>query len=304
MVLLFAGLNLTGCRAKIPRPWPATADIYPPYHQIENVPFFPQEAYQCGPAALGMALHWSGSHVDPSILTAEVFTPSRQGSLQSAMIGAARRHGRVAYLLSNPSNLVKEIAAGHPVVVLQNLGLSLFPVWHYAVVIGYDLTRETVTLHSGKTPRLRQSVKLFDRTWARGDYWGLLVLPPSRLPATARSHEFISAVLGLEKSRQWQAAVVGYQAALSRWPESFHARMGLGNSYYALGNNVAAENEFREVIRRFPTDGSAHNNLAQVLWAQGRKEEALTEARRAVSLGGPLIELYRKTLEEIRTSPP
>ncbi len=68
------------------------------------------------------------------------------------MIGAARRHGRVAYVISSPEELLVEVAAGNPVIVLQNLGLSWVPVWHYAVVIGYDGDADMVTLHSGETP--------------------------------------------------------------------------------------------------------------------------------------------------------
>lgn len=304
VVGLLAGLIIVGCRAGIPPRWQPGPEAAGLRSEIVTVPFFPQEAYQCGPAALAMALGWSGRPVEPDRLTAEVFTPSRRGSLQAAMVGAARRHGRVAYLISNPSDLMAELAAGHPVVVLQNLGLSWFPVWHYAVVIGYDLPRDTVTLHSGAMSGLHQPLRVFDRTWARSDYWGLLVLPPSRLPATAQEQAYVAAVLGLEKSRMWRDAVVGYRTALSRWPGNRYARMGLGNSYYGLEDYGAAEAVFQEVIRRFPGDGSAFNNLAQVLWRQGRTAEALAAARQAVALGGPLVDIYRRTLDEIRSAPP
>jgi hypothetical protein len=48
----------------------------------------------------------------------------------------------------------------------------------------------------------------------------------------------------------------------------------------------------------------AFNNLAHVLLSVGRREEALSAARRAVSLGGPHQELFRRTLEEIQTAAP
>jgi tetratricopeptide (TPR) repeat protein len=117
-------------------------------------------------------------------------------------------------------------------------------------------------------------------------------------------HNYISAVLGLEKARQWQAAIEGYNTALVRWPDSLSARMGLGNSYYALGDLESAETAFREATRRFPTDGMAYNNLAQVLWDQGKQQDALEAARRAVDLGGPLVEEYRRTLKEIQAGKP
>lgn len=247
-----------------------------------------------------MALEWSGVPSNPEALAPEVFTPSRKGSLQLSIIAASRRHGRVAYPVSGPDALLAEVSAGHPVIVLQNLGFSWFPSWHYAVVIGYDLSEGVMFLHSGITPRKQISLKLFEYTWARSDYWGLLVLPPSHLPATATEHEYISAVLGLEKTGRWKAAVKGYETALNRWPDSLLAHIGLGNSYYALGDLESAEKTFQEATRRYPTEGSVFNNLAEVLWKQGKNQEALKAACKAVELGGPLANEYQKTLEEIQ----
>jgi tetratricopeptide (TPR) repeat protein len=124
------------------------------------------------------------------------------------------------------------------------------------------------------------------------------------LPATATEHAFVSAVLGLEKAGQWQAAVEGYKTTLARWPDSLGAHMGLGNSYYALGDKRMAEAAFREATRRFPTNGVAFNNLAQVLWEQEKQQEAVEAARKAVELGGPLVNTYRKTLEQTQAGKP
>jgi tetratricopeptide (TPR) repeat protein len=286
------------------RQWPQPTEALPIRHELDTVPFYPQEAYQCGPASLAMTLTWSGIQVDPEAITPEVFTPSLKGSLQSAMISTARRRGRVAYPISGAEEMLEEVAAGHPVIILQNLGLSWYPVWHYAVLVGYDLELGIVLLHSGVTSQKRLSLRVFNNTWARGDYWGLLVLPPSRLPATATEHNYVSAVLGLEKAQQWQAAIEGYNTALARWPDSLSARMGLGNSYYALGDLVSAEAAFREATIRFPTSGMAYNNLAQVLWERDNRKEALEAARKAVDLGGPLVEEYRRTLKEIQAGKP
>ena len=301
LLVLIASTMFPGCGGLFVRQWPQPSEHLPVSHELDSVPFYQQEAYQCGPASLSMVLTWSGIRANPETITPEVFTPSRKGSLQSAMIGAARRHGRLAYLITDPDSLLEEVAAGHPVIVLQNLGLSWYPVWHYAVVVGYDLHKGTLILHSGVTPRKTLSFKVFYKTWARSDYWGLLVLPPSRLPARATKHNYVSAVLGLEKARQWRAAIEGYNSVLARWPDSLAALIGLGNSYYALGELESAEAAFREATRRFPTEGTAFNNLAQVLWEQGKQQDALEAASRAVELGGPLVEEYRRTLKEIQT---
>jgi len=196
--------------------------------------------------------------------------------------------------------MLAEVAAGHPVIALENLRLSWYTVWHYAVVIGYDLSQGIVIMHSGVTPQKQISLRVFENTWARSDYWGLLVLPASRLPATAKEGDYISAVLGLEQARQWRHAVEAYKAALLRWPESLSILMGLGNSYYALRDLEYAETAFRRATSLHPNNGAAFNNLAHVLWKQGKQQAALDAARRAVELGGSLVNVYRKTLEEIQ----
>ena len=291
-----------GCAGSMSRQWSMPFNDIPSQYHISSVPFFPQTTDQCGPASLAMTLVWSGVSTDSERLSSVVYTPSLKGSLQPAMIGAARRHGRVAYVLSSPKALLAEVAAGHPVIVLQNLGLSWVPVWHYAVVIGYDADSGIVFLHSGETPAKEMALRVFDNTWSRGRYWGLLTLPPGRLPATATETSYIEAVLGLEKAHRWPEAIEGYHTALNKWPANLSAHMGIGNAYYAMGDLPAAGQSFAEATRQFPAEGAAFNNLAQVLFEQGSKEAALTAAEKAVSIGGPMSGVFKETLEEIKSS--
>jgi tetratricopeptide (TPR) repeat protein len=277
----------SGCATTPINKWNQASGNVPPYHELSAVPFFPQKEYQCGPASLAMALAWSGLQIDADELAPQVYTPSLKGSLQPAMIAAARRHGRVAYPISGANALLKEIAAGHPVIVLQNLGLSWVPAWHYAVVIGYDLDKAIIILHSGITNQKKTALRTFENTWARSKHWGLVVLPPSLLPATAEENPYVKAVVGLERARQWPAAVEGYKTALNRWPQSLAAHIGLSNSYYAQGDLESARKVLQKTTILFPEEGVAFNNLAHVLWKQGKKLEAIKAAPRALMLGGP-----------------
>ena len=302
--LILGLLIFSGCATAPTKKWYQASENIPPKHELKAVPFFPQEEYQCGPASLAMTLAWSGLQIDADELAPQVYTPSLKGSLQPAMVAAARRHGRVAYPISGANALLKEIAGGHPVIVLQNLGLSWIPVWHYAVVIGYDLDKAVIILHSGITNQKTIALKAFENTWARSEHWGLVVLPPNRLPATAEESSYVKAVVGLEKARQWTAAVEGYKTALSRWPQSLSAYIGLSNSYYARGDLQSARKVLQKTTILFPEEGVAFNNLAQVLWKQGKKQEAIKAARQAVKLGGPFVEQYQKTLDEIQSDMP
>ncbi len=294
---------LAGCAGTAVR-WPPPSAGLPPNRLLADVPFFAQEEYQCGPAALAMALVWSGLEVTPAELTEKVYTASLRGSLQPAMIAAARRLGRLAYGIRGPEALLREVAAGRPVIVLQNLGVSWAPVWHYAVVIGYDMAADEVILHTGASAQRSRPWPLFLNTWSRGEFWGLLVLRATDLPATAEERAYLEAALGLETAGRFSEAAQAYRTALARWPGNLAALMGLGNSAYAQGRLAAAGAAFREAAVTHPQSGAAWNNLAHVLLLQGQRAEALDAALRAVALGGSLAPTFQKTLDEILEAGP
>src|SRR3569623_3188919 len=83
-ILLLMIVVLSGCAAPLQSTaWRATlpAELT---HAVElaAVPFFPQERYQCGPAALATVLASSGAAVTADELAPQVYLPARQGSLQ------------------------------------------------------------------------------------------------------------------------------------------------------------------------------------------------------------------------------
>lgn len=271
--------------------------------EIAATPFFAQEDYQCGPAALAMALVHAGRAATPESLLPQVFLPARKGSLQAEMLATARRHDLLAYPLApRLEDLLQELAAGTPVVVLQNLALDWVPQWHYAVAIGYDLDAREIVLRSGVTRRLTMSLDTFEHTWARSGYWAMLALPAERLPATAIEPTYVAAVASLERIAP-AAARRGYETALARWPQSAAARIGLGNASYAMHDLPAAATAYQRATQDHPMAADAWNNLAQVLQELGSRDAALAAAHRAVALGGPRQSAYRETLEGILRSP-
>jgi tetratricopeptide (TPR) repeat protein len=270
--------------------------------EIREVPFFPQESLQCGPAALAAALGWAGEAVTPEELSGQVFTPALGGTLESALVAGARRHARLVHRIRDERELLLELAAGNPVVVLQQRGLEPLPLWHWAVAIGYELDEGVLVMHSGATPARRIGLGRFDRTWSRGGRVGLVVLPPERLAATASEERVLEAAAALEQAGQPVAAARAYASALERWPASFGLRMGLGNSLYAQGDVAGAARAFAAAAEGHPAQAAAQNNLAHALARLGRREDALAAARRAVELGGPDADTYRATLREIQES--
>ena len=278
----------------------ATAEAYPQPVELAAVPFFPQEEYQCGPAALATVLNWAGASVTPAELVPEVYLPERRGSLQLELIGAARRQGRIPYVLRPElESVFTEVASGNPVLILQNLSFWWYPKWHYAVVVGFDLPGDRIVLRSGREQRHDIPIEIFERTWRRSHYWAMVVMPPDLLPFTAEEIPYVQAVAPLERLSLWQETATAYATALKRWPKSLAARMGLGNSRYARGDMRGAEEAFRQATQEHPEAAVAFNNLAQTLAEQNRWQEALEAAQRAVALGGPQLASFRETLKQI-----
>ena len=273
----------------------------PPRTELDTVPFFAQEEYQCGPAALAMALNAAGIAVTPEVLTDEVYIPARKGSLQVEMLAGARRHGLLAYELAPElKDVLAEVAAGNAVIVLQNLGLWAFhPYWHYAVVIGYDLEKNEILLHSGTKARRAMAIGLFEFLWIDGGRWAMVALAPGRLPASAREADYASAAAALERTGHLAEARLAYAGMRERWPGNLVGLMGLGNTAYALGHVTEAEYAFRLATALHPLAAAAFNNLAQTLADQDRLDAALDAARKAVSLGGPSLPTAQATLEQI-----
>jgi hypothetical protein len=266
---------------------------------VEGVPFVAQAEGHCGPAALAMALGWSGETVPPEGLAPDLITPMRGGTLEHDLLGTARAHGRLAVPIRGLEAVLVELAAGHPVLVLQNLALSWWPQWHYAVAVGYDLERGEVVLHSGMDQARRVDLNIFRRTFERAGERAIVVLPTTRLPASSDEVMVVEAAAGLERVGRSEAALASYDAVLARWPESGAARLGRGNALLAAGHLDRAEAAYRGLLADEPDSAVAWNNLAHLLMQRGSLDPAEEAARQAIKVGGPAAPTARLTLKEI-----
>jgi peptidase C39-like protein len=268
------------------------------------VPFFPQKLHQCGPAALATVLANRGLPVTADDLVGQVYLPGREGSLQVEMVATVRRHGFVPYPIDGRlDEVIDEIAAGRPVLVLQNLGVSWYPVWHYAVVVGVDVDRDELITRSGTIERRREGRTIFMRTWARSGFWGRSALAPGELPAREDPAKLFRALAEMEAVGRRDVALAGYRAMVERW-NAADGYFGLGNLALADQDWSAAERDFRAAIAR--ADGrhpAAQNNLAMALLGRGCASEALDEADTALAQlapEDPLSEVVGDTARQAR----
>lgn len=251
--------------------------------EIETTPFHPQKKYQCGPAALATLLGHSGVSVTAESLVPLVYLPEKKGSLQIEMVAASRRLGRIPYVIEpDLPTLIGELQAGRPVLVLQNLGLQLWPVWHYAVVIGYSAEADEIILRSGITRREILSTYRFLDTWKRGGHWAMVSLKPGELPAIPEELPYLKAVAAMERLVPIDSLISAYRAALSQWPDSPTALFGLAAALHAKGDLTSAEQNYRYLLSVKPDHIAALNNLADVLADRGCYREALLVIERAL----------------------
>jgi tetratricopeptide (TPR) repeat protein len=286
-------IGLAGCAfvgpqtAALRRQFPAAL---PPQVEWSGVPFVAQTPLHCGPAALAMVLRHLGRDVSAEALADAVFLPARGGSLQAEMLAGARRHDALAVPVA-PSleALLRELADRHPVVVLQNLGLTIAPQWHYAVAIGYDTRDETLLLRSGVERRQVMHWRQFEHTWARSGHWAFVALPPGALAASADESTTAQAAVAFERIAPPASAMRVYDAMLQRWPANLIAAVGAGNARAAAGDLIGAQRAFEAAASRHDS-AVAWNNLAMLRWQRGDlagAREAIDRAERRVSEAEP-----------------
>ncbi len=253
--------------------------------ELIDVPFFPQQEYHCGPAALASIFSYHGTPAEPDEIARRVYLPGLKGSLRSEVVAATRQYGLLPVRMDGRMDaLLTELAAGNPVFVLQNLGLDAVPVWHYEVVVGYDFARRQMILRSGEYERALRDFALFERTWQRAGYWALVIVPPERVPATAGADSFLQTAIDLEQVDQVEIALRAYRTASRRWPQNLLAHSGAGNAAYALGDFIAAESAYRNALEIDAGRADVWNNLAYALAQQGRHEASLEAIGHALVL--------------------
>jgi tetratricopeptide (TPR) repeat protein len=191
------------------------------------------------------------------------------------LVSAARQQGLLA--LSGPTqldSLLSDVAAGFPVIVLQNLRFTFWPQWHYAVVVGYDQREGVVLLRSGQYRLIEVPYNTFINTWQRADRWALRVTRPTHLPPSATTREIVDAAEALAQVRHPSAALVAYVTASQRWPDDTRLWNGLANLAYAQQRWTLAQQAFAQSLLRDARQARLWNNFAYALQQTGCNSHA------------------------------
>jgi ABC-type bacteriocin/lantibiotic exporter with double-glycine peptidase domain len=171
---------IVGCASVASPPKEPGAD------RLLNVPFFPDIGQRCGPASLASVMNYWRVPVTVNEVAQDVFRADLHGSLPFDLVHFPQKRGLEATsYFGGPEDLRYHLRQGHPLITFVNLGNSLFPVGHFLVVIGYTEDGKWVIAHSGGERAKRIPYERFIASWAKMDYWTLLILPKGDSPGHA-----------------------------------------------------------------------------------------------------------------------
>lgn len=271
---VFLPLLLLGCASQ-PERWNLAEVTEAGTVVLDDVPFHPQDAYHCGPASLLSILQANGVETDMSTLVNQVYLPGRRGSLQPEMRAAIRQHGRLAYQLpGEPAAVIQAVEAGWPVLILQNLGLRARPVWHYAVVIGFDADRNALLLHSGEQARQWESVPRWTRRWHYADRWAVIALQADQVPPSEGLSAWLQAASDFADRARPEEAITAWQTLLRHRPGEPVAMLGLANAHYQAGAHASSADVLETMLAQYPGHPAAAHNLAWLMLQDQRPCQA------------------------------
>ncbi len=143
---------------------------------ILSVPFFPQDAYQCGPVSLAEVFNFWGSEVNPQEIAGDIFNARLNGTLSMDMLLYPRRAGfRAAAYKGGMEDIRDKIQKGYPLIVMVDFGFFVIEKNHFMVIVGYN--NDGIFAHSGKEKEEFFSYGKLERIWKKTDYWTLLIEP-------------------------------------------------------------------------------------------------------------------------------
>lgn len=270
---MLPALLAMGCATAKHR-WAQDISAETPAEKVLEIPFIAQEKNMCGPVVLKMATNFSAPHYTLSDLKQMTFREEAKGTFQSDILSAARRMGLTPYKVPSSSAMWSQIRDGRPVIVFQNLAVSWLPAWHFSLLVGYDVNKDKVYLHTGTEALQSMGIQRFQKTWERGGSWSYVVTQPSDIPNSAPFEEALQNAMLLEKINHQGPAREVYAQMLKQFPTRFEPHLGLAQIYYAQGNLQDSLMESELALGKSPDHPALLFNLSILYFESGALKKA------------------------------
>lgn len=180
--LSLASLNhSTGSEAESEK-WIEKANAIKPLKIIAGVPFFRQNRYDCGPAALACVYNFLGVEQEPQEISSRVYSREQKGSLNLQMLIDARQQGLAATMYSGSFEHIKQAIDNEmPLILMLSDKPENEDSLHYVVVVGYegdDLA--TIITHDGYEPFKRYERETLEQMWSTTGYCTIEIVTGER----------------------------------------------------------------------------------------------------------------------------
>lgn len=167
--LSFASLCEYTGDAEESQKWTEMAEAIRPATVISDVPFFKQQEYDCGPAALACVYNFRGLQQDVEEISKRVYSRRQKGSLNLGLLIDAREQGLTATMYSGSFEKIKDAIDNEtPLILMVSEGGDSL---HYVVVVGYEGQHvAAIVVHDGYQPNKRYEREAFDAKWRATGY--------------------------------------------------------------------------------------------------------------------------------------
>ncbi len=149
---------------------------------ISNVPFYEQEDFQCGPAALATVVnYWYGKKPGRELLPveriiADIYSPTARGVLGLDLeIYAGKLGFQVRQYRGSIADIKAQVDRGVPLILLVDFGFLAYQVNHFMVSTGY--TPEGIIFNSGKKENELITDDELTGIWKKTGFWTLSIEP-------------------------------------------------------------------------------------------------------------------------------
>jgi len=214
---------------------------YPSSTKIYGVPRIKQLFNYCGPAALTAVLQHLGEDITQQTVGKSVYDQVSCATNGADMLLYARNKGYSAYSWnSNINDVKKKLAAGVPVIVLQENSIQ-DTSGHYRVLTGYDDQAQKFYVMDPYYDDITElSYTKCDKLWRPMGYWGMIVIKPAKDTFKAELNDKNPVVhmdlsYAMYKSKDYDNALKEAKLALDLEPYNDYAQSMVDKINRAIG---------------------------------------------------------------------
>ncbi len=160
--------------------WIEKANAIKPITVLSDVPFFRQNQYDCGPAALACVYNFLGVRQDPQEIANRVYSRKHKGSLNLQMLIDARQQGLVATMYSGSFEQIKQALDNEiPLILMLSDEPEDEDSLHYVVVVGYEGDNlSAIVVHDGYESFKQYTRDMVERKWSATGYCTIEIRSP------------------------------------------------------------------------------------------------------------------------------